>query len=183
MLLEIHVSKSFEEAITHIIHAFVSHFEEPVIDDVCNNGRVLRFSRLLPPLLKPNSGIPVITTNYDRLIEVAVESSGLTVDNTFTRKYLSSFNPRESMFGLCRALVQRSKRAMLDYSRHVSVYKPHGSLDWFLVNSEPVCSSLFESKDKLMITPGASKLKMDTRDHSIHIGNWLTKLSIVVLGI
>lgn len=158
-LLNVKVTEELESVISDITHSFILEFETKIISEVSNNGRVLRFSRLLSHLLKPKSGIPVITTNYDRLIEVATECSGLAVNNTFVGKYFSSFNPRESKLGLCRNIVQRGRRAILDYADYVSVFKPHGSLDWILVNGEPVSSTIMTSGDKLMITPGANKFR------------------------
>lgn len=158
-LLSVKVSTDLESAIVEVTHSFISSYERDIVAEVLNNGRVLRFSRLLPHLLKPNSGIPVITTNYDRLIEIATETIGLAVNNTFSGRYVSSFSPQESLLGLCRKLVQRSKRVILGYAEFVSVYKPHGSLDWFLLNGEPICTALFSPKDKLIITPGENKYK------------------------
>ena len=55
---------------------------------VISGERVLRFSRLLPHMLKPNAGIPVVTTNYDRLIEVAAETVGFGVDTLFVGQHV-----------------------------------------------------------------------------------------------
>lgn len=158
-LLAVKVTEGLETVISDITHSFILEYETEIVNEVSSNGRVLRFSKLLPHLLKPKSGIPVITTNYDRLVEVATECSGLSVNTTFVGKYFGLFNPRESKLGLCRNIIQRGRRAVLDYANFVSVYKPHGSLDWFLINGEPVSSSLLTTGDKLMITPGANKYR------------------------
>lgn len=158
-LLSVKVSEGLEPVIADVTHSFILEYESKIVNDVSSNGRILRFSRLLPHLLKPKSGIPVVTTNYDRLIEFATECSGLAVNNTFVGKYFSSFNPRESKLGLCRNIIQRGRKAVLDYANYVSVFKPHGSLDWFLVNGEPVSSTLLNTGDKLMITPGENKFR------------------------
>jgi len=158
-LLKVKVSESLEKAIVDVTHEYILSHEKGIVGDVFDRGRVLRFSTLLPHLLKPNSGIPVITTNYDRLIEIASECAGLAVDNSFSGRYVSNFYPRESRFSLCRSVNQKSKKVLLEYAKFVSVFKPHGSLDWFLVNGEPICSELFVSNEKLIITPGANKFR------------------------
>jgi hypothetical protein len=158
-LLEIKISEGLEKVIIRITHKFISHHEKIILDDVFNNERILRFSTLLPYLLKPNSGINVITTNYDRLIEVACERANIAVNNSFSGGYVGIFSPKESKYQLCRGITQKAKRVFLKYAEHVSLYKPHGSLDWYLVQGEPVCSTLFSGNEKLIITPGVNKFR------------------------
>ena len=158
-LLEIHVNEELEKAIIEVTHNFISHHEKRILADVFDNGRTLRFSLLLPHLLKPNSGINIITTNYDRLVEVACERANISVNNFFSGGYVSEFNPKVSKYQLCRGVAQRSKRVVLKYTEYASVYKPHGSLDWYFVQGEPVCSTLFSGKEKLIITPGVNKFR------------------------
>lgn len=158
-LLAIKVSEELEKAIIEVTHNFISHHEKKIIEDVFNNKRILSFSLLLPHLLKPNSGINVITTNYDRLIEIACERANIAVNNSFSGGYISAFNPKLSKYQLCRGVTQRAKRVVLKYAEYASIYKPHGSLDWYLVQGEPVCSTLFSGEEKLIITPGVNKFR------------------------
>ena len=158
-LLKIQVSESLEKTITNVTHSYIRTHEEKIVREVIEQSRELRFSRLLRHLLKPNSGIPVITTNYDRLLEVAAERQGVGVNNTFSGKYVGQFDPRASKFGLARSVIQRAKKVFLKYADFVSIYKPHGSIDWFLVDNEPVCTSLSVNEDKLIITPGVNKFR------------------------
>ena len=159
VLLKIKLSEALEEVILDATHAFVLFHEAKVIKEVSCDGRILKFSKLLSHLLKPNSGVPVITTNYDRLIEVASEASGLTVNNLSTGKYFGLFNPRESKFSMCRNIRRRGKLTHLEYTEFVTVLKPHGSVDWFLVNEEPIFSSIISDAKKLIITPGVNKFR------------------------
>ena len=158
-LLQIQVNEELEKAIIEVTHNFISHHEKRILADVFDNGRTLRFSLLLPHLLKPNSGINIITTNYDRLVEVACERANIAVNNSFIGGYVSEFNPKASKYQLCRGIMQRSKKVVLKYTEYASVYKPHGSLDWYLVQGEPVCSTLFSGNEKLIITPGVNKFR------------------------
>ncbi len=158
-LLEIKVNDELETAIIDVTHNFISQHEKNILSDVFDKGQTLRFSLLLPHLLKPKTGINIITTNYDRLIEVACERANISVNNSFFGGYISAFNPKASKYQLCRGVTQRSKRVVLKYAEYASVYKPHGSLDWYLVQGEPVCSTLFSGKEKLIITPGENKFR------------------------
>jgi hypothetical protein len=159
VLLKIKLTESLEVVVLDATHAFVIFHEKKIIKEVSCDGRVLKFSKLLGHLLKPNSGIPVVTTNYDRLIEIATESTGLAVNNLSTGKYFGLFDPRESRFSMCRNIRRRGKLAHLEYTDFVTVLKPHGSVDWFLVNDEPIFSSIIRDARKLMITPGANKFR------------------------
>jgi len=159
VLLKVKLSESLEVSVLDATHAFILFHEAKVIKEVVSEGRTLKFSRLLDHLLKPNSGLPVITTNYDRLIEIATEAKGFAVNNLSTGKYFGSFEPRESRFSMCRNIRRKGKLAHLEYTDFVTVLKPHGSVDWFLVNDEPMFSSIIHDARKLMITPGVNKFR------------------------
>ena len=59
-------------------------------------AKTLRFTRLLKHLLKPGTGVPVVTTNYDRLLEIASEEAGLGVDMLFVGQFAGHLNELES---------------------------------------------------------------------------------------
>lgn len=116
----------------------------------------LRFSRLIPHMLKTRTGIPVITTNYDRLIELAVELEGLRLDTLFVGSHVGTLNPSESKYSLCINVKQIKKAVIRSYARHALVLKPHGSLDWYMRGNVPVrCSTTLPRP--LIITPGLNK--------------------------
>jgi len=158
-LLNRPLDAALESLIMALTAEFIGAAEAGVIEEVILGKRVLRFTRLLNHLLKPNSGIPVITTNYDRLIEVATEMAGLGVDSLFAGAHVGKFDAKESRLSLCRSITQRRKLVHLSYADHVVLLKPHGSLDWFLRNGDPVRTSLARSGQRLMITPGANKFR------------------------
>jgi len=159
VLLKVKLNETLEVVVLDATHAFILLHEAKIIKEVVNEGRILKFSKLLDHLLKPNSGLPVITTNYDRLIEIATEAAGLAVNNLSAGKYFGSFDPRESRLSMCRNIRRKGKLAHLEYTDFVTVLKPHGSLDWFLVNDEPMFSSIMNNARKLMITPGVNKFR------------------------
>jgi len=134
--------------------------EAKVIDEVLRGERMLRLTRLLPHMLKPPSGIPLITTNYDRLIEIASEMSGFGVDTLFVGQHLGVLNEKESRMSFCRsAVLKKHSHVILKYADKVLLLKPHGSLDWFLCNDEPIRCPLNISQPRLIITPGLNKFR------------------------
>lgn len=141
----------------------LSPAEHRVFQDVIAGTKTLRFSRLLRHMLKPDSGIPVITTNYDRLIELSAEVEGLGVDNLFVGHHFGKLDPKESRYSLCRRITEkkvgRVRKSYLEYCRHVRVLKPHGSLDWFQGANGPICCSTPLPQKRLLITPGLNKYR------------------------
>jgi hypothetical protein len=152
-------SSELEVLLVESTVSFLLPKELEIIGEVVQGKRTLRFSKLLTHLLKPNTGIPVVTTNYDRLVEVAAEASGLGVDSLFVGHHLGRVDQKESQFSLCRGITQRKKGIYLNYAEHIVVLKPHGSLDWFLSNGVPVRCSLQLEGQRLIITPGINKFR------------------------
>jgi hypothetical protein len=112
-------------------------------------------------MLKPNTGVPVITTNYDRLLEIGAECAGLGADTMFVGRNVGILNERESTLSFCRDYRKASRRGELQliYRHRVVILKPHGSLDWFLLNGEPVCCPYPLDAPRLIITPGLNKYR------------------------
>ena len=75
-----------EEIILPVTSRYIKDFENRVINDVISGKKVLRFSKYISKMHIPNSGLSIITTNYDRLIEVSCEVQGYPVDNMFFRE-------------------------------------------------------------------------------------------------
>ena len=133
--------------------------ESKVLSEVLNHDRCLCFTRLLKHMLKPKSGIPIITTNYDRLIEVAVEDAGLGIDTMFTGHHLARHDPNGSRHSLCRGVSQQGRRVIRAFCDHAIVLKPHGSLDWYQKGTAPVRCTFPLEGQRLIITPGLNKFR------------------------
>ena len=89
--------------------------------------------------------LKIITTNYDRLIEYALDDAGIDYDTGFKGSYIQKFNER-----------------MNRLSNKAEVLKVHGSLDWysnslFEVLSLPDSFQDVESLAPVMVTPGKRK--------------------------
>jgi hypothetical protein len=159
-LLDFPPSADLEERIRIEVAAFVSGAEREAISEVFMNGRVLRFTRLLKHLLVPSSGIQIVTTNYDRLLEVASEQAGLGVDTMFSGVFSGRLNERESRLSFCRDVTLHNGKPRFHYADRVVLSKPHGSLDWYDQSGNPVrnCSDLI-SASRLIIPPGQNKYR------------------------
>ncbi|HAT3973801.1 TPA: SIR2 family protein [Legionella pneumophila] len=153
------LSRDMEQCIIDITADFLIPFETQILQEVICGTRKLRFTRLLQHLIKPNTGIPIVTPNYDRLIEVACEEAGLGVNTMFCGDYMGKLNERESRHSLCRDVKTVQKKAKLIFRDHARVYKPHGSFDWYSKDGAPVRYMGNLKLPRLIITPGVNKYR------------------------
>ena len=72
----------------------------------------------------------IVTTNYDRLAEYACDLAGATVLTGFEGTYYKTMEDSKTV---------TSKRVRVR-ERNVSIWKVHGSLDWFLAPSGEQCA-------------------------------------------
>jgi len=133
--------------------------EREIIGAVVKRERTLRLTSLLSRVLKPANGLPILTPNYDRLVEVACEMAGFHVDTTAIGQYAGAFDHKRSCMGSCRAVVSRGRASILDHFPRAVVLKPHGSLDWYRTANGAVRCSVELDAERLMITPGLNKYK------------------------
>jgi hypothetical protein len=160
-LQELPPSSDLEAVIVNLTASLTQEAELRVATEVITGNRTLRFTSLLQHMLKPNTGLPVITTNYDRLLEIGAECAGLGADTMFVGRNVGILNEKESTLSFCRDYRKATRRGALQlvYSPRVVILKPHGSLDWFLLNGEPVCCPYPLDAPRLIITPGLNKYR------------------------
>lgn len=99
-----------------------------------------------------SKNIDVITTNYDRVVEYAADHGGYITANGFRPGYMRRADGAENL-----TFRQGATKA-----KTVTVWKVHGSLDWFIdpaggVISLPLMKDLPEGLTPLIVTPGVSK--------------------------
>ncbi len=154
---------SLESMIVAETTTLLGSAEAVVFERVFSGSLSLRFSKLLPHLLKSSSGIPVITTNYDRLLELAAEFCGLGVDTLFIGHRAGKLDVAKSRFNHCRGFVERKvdgrRRPTLDFAPHVRVLKPHGSFDWYQGPHGPIACAFSINHPRMIITPGLNKYR------------------------
>lgn len=161
-LLAVPPTPSLEALISAATGRFISERERMIVSEVFTGKRQLRLTRLLAHFVKPAAGITIVTTNYDRLVEIAVEEAGIGADNMFVGRFSGQLNERESRMSFCRDVTVKPRRtvATLLYRQRALICKPHGSLDWYARAGRPV----FYAGDlpdavRLIITPGQNKFR------------------------
>ena len=130
-----------------------------MVGEILSAGRRLRFSALLPYLPQDNR-FSVITTNYDRLIELAAEMAGFLVDTRSLGRHFAPFSRTDGCYTFATdVLWQRNGLRRIEH-RVISLYKPHGSLDWIDYDGQPVRSAFDLGPERaLIITPGLNKYR------------------------
>lgn len=102
----------------------------------------------------PNQGV-IVTTNYDRLAEYACDIYGASIVTGFEGNIYRSFD------GFSSRVNHKRIRAR---ERVIKLLKVHGSVDWFISNSEsneiisiPLSERIPEGYSPLIIPPGKDK--------------------------
>jgi hypothetical protein len=133
--------------------------EVEIISAAVRGERALRLTTFLAKILKPTTGLPILTTNYDRLIEVACEMAGFHVDTTAVGQYAGAFDHVRSSMASCRGITTRARITVLDHFPRAIVLKPHGSFDWYQSGNDARRCSLDLDAERLIITPGVNKYR------------------------
>jgi hypothetical protein len=161
--------------------------EDAAMERISADPERYPMARLLR-LLGFNGTAQIITTNYDRLIEVAAEISGFLVDTGFYGCHHGRFDPAASHEALAsRVTVRRDKRRMsFSHRPHLRLAKPHGSLDWYQGPAGAFHCPYPLTLPRLMITPGEGKYKAGYEppfDHHINLGNGMIDRAKALLAI
>ncbi len=159
--------------IIEVSSSLIATRELEAIGKICAGEERLALEDLIP-ILATNGEAQVVTTNYDRLVELACERSGLFIDSGFVGANYGTFDPTLSRDSLRTSITKRGSKYSLRYRPHVVLSKPHGSLDWYLSEEQPLRSAIPLPLPRLMITPGAAKYRKGYEppfDHHIHRSN------------
>lgn len=155
------ISESLEKEILYLISSYLISFETEVIREIILGERQLRLTKLLHHVLF-NKYLPIITTNYDRLVEIAVEEAGYGVDTFFVGKLIANLDPIKSQLSFCQKIRKspRGHSTTLEYQKRAIVCKPHGSLDWYIRDNEPISFNWpIHNLDQLIVIPGQNKFR------------------------
>jgi len=154
--------EQLDQQVRKVVAKEVGSAEKRAMQAMFTGALVTPFSRILNNLTFSSGRAEVITPNYDRLIEFGAELAGYGVDTTFTGVSFGTFNVRLSKDSLSEFAAGKPGRVPITrkFRRHVVIYKPHGSLDWYLQRDTPVRCSFDVDAPRLMITPGANKYRL-----------------------
>ncbi len=159
-LLKHKPTETIESAIVKVTAEYILSEEQIVIEKCIIDGKKLKLSYLLPHISPSSLKVArIITTNYDRLIEFAAEYENWGVDSMVIGRYWGKHDPASSKGSLIKHIRKNNKNSRVIYQDHIELFKPHGSLDWFMNGDNPIMSCIGNLKDPLIITPGVGKYK------------------------
>ena len=112
----------------------------------------------------------VITTNYDLLIEYACEIKGLVYSDSYYGKIISKYSPENAEKEMLKG-IKIGKKPMNHYKTHIKIYKPHGSINWKLINGKLNKINHVNCGTPCIITPGSNKYEKGYEEpFDYHIG-------------
>lgn len=145
------VKQEIHNAIVSTVWALIDKKDREAINTFLNKGTSPALTLLLKKFVQRAGVTEIVTTNYDRLIEYAIDFSQGIVETGFSGNCIKSF---------CRFYSGSGKRT-------VNLYKVHGSIDWFRhKQNHDIMATNFMSTDNLVdaytpmiVTPGNGKYK------------------------
>lgn len=151
---------SVERAVVYETGALVRAAELDVMTRALQGEQLLRLTRLLKHFPEEPQGTYLVTTNYDRLVEVAVEMTGHHVDTQFCGGIWARHAPRESRFAAVRGIRKGPRStSKLEWARRFLVLKPHGSIDWYRGPNGVFRVAMDVGLTPEIITPGLNKYR------------------------
>lgn len=150
------------EAVVAATATLLSVAERKVFERVLAGTAVLPFTVFVKHLFKAGKKFHLITSNYDRLIELATEAAGVGVDCRFFGYLHGRTDPKRSSDAHRESYVV-GKHSGFRPLPCLCVHKPHGSLDWFEVDGKIIRCPMEVGRTPIIITPGASKYRESFR--------------------
>ena len=138
----------------------VNDKDKALLDAAALNGAEFALGRLLSGMFSSTqTELHVVTTNYDRVVEYACNSTGLLFQTGFAPGYVQKWESTD------RVKFSQGARA----ARVVKIWKVHGSLDWFRTLDEraiglPVFELPSADYTPLIVTPGLNKYEKTYED-------------------
>lgn len=164
------VTSNIEKAIVETAYELISNEDISIFTEIIEKGRTLRFSEYLSCFNINLYNLVVITTNYDLLIEYACEIKGVDYSDSYYGKIISKYSPEEAEKEMIKGL-QRGKVPRNFYKPHIKIYKPHGSINWKLVNKNLKKINHVNFGIPCIITPGSNKYEKGYEEpFDYHIG-------------
>lgn len=150
------------DLVTGLIADCVVAAEEEAIAAILGASSPSAFGLLFRHALKTSTIVDVITTNYDRLVEVHAAHAGVRVDTMYYGDTVGLLDARLSHEELCfpQNVAGRGRAISIAVRPHVRLAKPHGSLDWFAHNDQIFRSDLTVPGARRIIAPGGSKYRL-----------------------
>lgn len=161
-LLTVSVPEDLALIVTEVIADCVLAAEQRAVEGVLTDTSISAFGRLLLFALQATTSLDVVTTNYDRLVEVQAARAGVRVDSTFYGHTVGRFDPvlsGEELLQMQRS-SGRGRRSTVVQRAHVRLSKPHGSLDWYSREGQHYRSDLPLGGSRRIVAPGGNKYRL-----------------------
>lgn len=152
-------STNLDLLIRQAVSQAICSAENRVFEEVTAGKRTLPLSGLLKWVSFPPTGLPIITTNYDRLIELACEHSDVHVDTLFDGQVYGRLSPDRWKYSQIDELRSDGARNRPVFRKFARVLKPHGSVDWWDTPTGPIRFGGALQSNRMMITPGVGKYR------------------------
>lgn len=163
-------TNNIEKAIIESAYELISSEDISIFKEIIEKSRTLRFSDYLSCFNVDLYNLVVITTNYDLLIEYACEIKGLVYSDSYYGKIISKYSPENAEKEMLNG-IKRGKKPMNHYKPHIKIYKPHGSINWKLINGKLNKINNVNCGIPCIITPGSNKYEKGYEEpFDYHIG-------------
>ncbi len=161
-----------KELISNLVNEtgkFIAHLDEKHFFSIINGELSWKPLELLEKIYKGrhlnNAIIPIVTTNYDCLIEYALESRSLPYNLGTSRGIIGYFDWDNSrkVFAKSKTSTKGKKaRSIEQIEIHFEIIKVHGSINTFKFNENPVQIESLKWEEnppleRVLVTPGLSK--------------------------
>ena len=161
-LLSSAIPDPLAEVVAELIADCILESEQHAMATILSDPSVSAFGRLFDHLLQAATVADVITTNYDRLIEVHAARAEVRVDSMFYGHTIGRLDPVQSREELLRAqtVPGKSRTFRVDPRPHIRLSKPHGSLDWFTHQGQHYRSDVPVPGIRRIVAPGGNKYRL-----------------------
>lgn len=149
-------TNNIEKAIIESAYELISSEDISIFKEIIETSRTLRFSEYLSHFSVNVYNLVVITTNYDLLIEYACEVKGFPYSDSYCGKIISVYSPENAKQEMIRGIKVGRKPSNL-YKNYIKIYKPHGSINWKLINGKLNKINHVNFGTPCIITPGSNK--------------------------
>jgi hypothetical protein len=148
------LSDATRETVRNIVWNCINESDMRFFGQLISDKNNFALSDLLKKIIQPaHNAAVVVTTNYDRIAEYAADIIGATIITGFEGNFLKVFEFPTNTFQNKRVRARE---------RTVSIWKVHGSLDWFNDPNGnnvgyPLLTAIPSNHTPLIIPPGKDK--------------------------
>lgn len=147
------ISSPIKEEIRRITWGYINASDMECFQRIIEGERLDPLVKLIKKVISPSPNqTSIVTTNYDRLIEYAIDLYGASIVTGFEGNLIKKFD------GFSTDINNKRVRAR---ERVVKILKVHGSLDWFENADEMISTPLTmgspEDYTPLIVPPGKDK--------------------------